>query len=134
MPRGKTTKLTQPEWERRAKIIGGVVGAGALALIGRRIYKDYQDKKATGQHDKYITETGVNLTQTSINIHDAFYNYAFGMYEDEQQAIDALKRVPKKDIHQLALIYNKTYDKNLYEDFRQYLSNEQYSEVASLLE
>jgi len=129
----KGRKLTQKEFEGRAKVIGISTGVVVLSLIGRKVYKNWKAKQDTGKHDKYITETGVNLTQVAIEIYDAFFNYSYGMVEDEEQAIKSILKVPKKNIQQLALIYNKRFDKDLYNDFREYLSTSEYARVEHLL-
>lgn len=129
----KGRRLTQKEFESRAKIIGGSIIAVGGILLGRSIYLNWKAKQETVQHDKYITDSGINLTQVAIEIYDAFYNYGWGMVEDETQAINSLLKVPKKDINRLALIYNKKYNKNLYEDFRNYLSTNEYNKVEYLL-
>lgn len=132
----KSRRLTQKEFESRAKIIGIAVGTIGLSFLSYKLYQNYQKKKFTIQHDKQVTSTGVNLSQVAISIHDAFYHYelfGYTMSEDEEEAIRQLQKVPKSDIKQLALIYNRMYDKNLYEDFRAFLSNSQYMRVENLL-
>jgi len=114
--------------------ITAVVGGSIIVYHGSKAIKKHRQAKRQRQRDKYDLETGVgtiNLQQKAIEIHDAFFGYI--VYEDEAAAIRALLQVPKSEVKNLAFIYNKDYGRNLYEDFRKYLTDAQYSEVEEHL-
>lgn len=120
--------------DKKVKYMGVIGGVGTGAFIGRNVYNNWKRKQEVREHEQSQIAGGVNLSQTAMDIHDAFYNAdIFGFTENEEQAIAALKRVPKEYISQLALLYNKKYDENLYEDFRRFLDNVQYAQVSNLL-
>lgn len=76
----------------------------------------------------------VNLADVADGIYDAFYNNDwFGITEDEETAVNELKKVPKLYIKQLADVYRELHNKNLYNDFRRFLSADYYKTVSTLL-
>ncbi|NBV41846.1 hypothetical protein EBR96_03655 [bacterium] len=75
----------------------------------------------------------INLESISREIYDAFYrNDWAGITEDETKAIRALRNVPKPLIPRLTAIYRQTYNKDLAEDFRRFLSDSDYRPIANL--
>lgn len=90
----------------------------------------YKDNKWT----TIQKEMQVNLVDVAEGIYDAFYNNDWlGLSEDEETAVNELKKVPKQYIKQLADIYMQLYNKNLYNDFRRLLSAEYYKQTVSNL-
>ena len=126
-------RLTNKELNTR--ILWGV-GLTAAAGIGYGIYRMQKNNdllKALKEREKWQIGN-VNLEQVAIEIYDSFFNNDwFGATECEKCAMDALKKVPKNYIPQLAMIYAQRYDRDLYSDFREYLSVEQYNEIEYLL-
>lgn len=115
----------------KAKYMAITAGAAGLMWGGKNVYDEWKRKQDLEQ--EYAGD--VNLSQISTEIYDAFWNNDyFGVTEDEEAAIAALKQVPKEYVNSLALVYNRMYDKNLREDFKFYLSNEQYQEVKAWLQ
>ena len=115
---------------KKLQYAGIVVGAGGTALLGRHLYNEWKRRRDLDQKNCQ----GVNITQVAVEVYDAFYNQdQLGYFEDEEAAIAALRKVPKQCINSLALVYNNMYDHNLRQDFREYLSNDEYSQVAGLL-
>lgn len=120
--------------DKKLKYSAIIAGCGIGGLVGRDQYQKWRSRKDVEEHGESITDTGVNLTQTAMEIYDAFYNNDWmGITEDETAAVNAVLRVPKENIAQLALIYNRKYDENLYEDFRKFLGTE-YNKVQHLLQ
>jgi len=131
--RAKKRRLTEKEFQQRVKIFGLIVLVGGGAAITYKIWKDREDQREIRDRDKYQIN-GHNLQQVAIEVYDAFFKQdIFGATECEQCAIDAIKDVPKQYIQQVALLYNKKYGRNLYEDFRNFLNEPQYAKVDHLL-
>jgi len=129
----KKRRLTEKEWENRVKWIGGSLLVVGASYAGYSIWKANKDKREIRDREKYQIN-GHNLDQAAIEVYDAFFNQdIFGATECEQCAIDAIIDIPKQYINQVALLYNKKYSKNLYEDFRKYLNQQEYAQVDHLL-
>lgn len=62
----------------------------------------------------------IDLGAKAVQIYDAFYNYMYGLNEDEETAINTLKSVPTNLIPKLQNLYFSLYAKNLKEDFIKY--------------
>ncbi len=103
--------------------------------IKRGIDKAKVNKRLKEIGDSIITTTDgatVNLSAVATAIHDAFYNYYGGLYEDEARAITELKRVPQERIQQLAVIYGHLFDENLQQDFIEYVSSSEWDSIKYL--
>jgi len=122
-----------------------VVGGGYLAYRrGKIIYnriKVRQDAKEYGQANVPIivtsngqqVQSNINLKNIASKIYEAFYNADwFGVTEDEETAIKAIKQVPKALINKLMQEYAKLYNKNLQNDFVKFLSPTDYDRVEYL--
>lgn len=113
----------------KTKWMAGIIATGGAVYGGRVIYNEIKRRKDLEQEFC----GNLNISQVATEIYDALWNNDwFGVTEDEQAAIDAIKQVPKSCISSLAMVYNTMYGKNLREDFKFYLSNEQYDEVKHL--
>lgn len=88
-----------------------------------------KDKNAGG------SVTYVNLNANALGIYDAFYNYMFGMQEDEETAMELLLQTPTHRVKEMALIYATIQGKgkNMYSDFRKYLTATEYKKVSHKL-
>ena len=129
----KKRRLTEKEWQNRVKWGVGTVLVVGGSLLGYNWYKNREALREIREREDYQIN-GANLDQVAIEVYDAFFKQdIFGATECEQCAIDAIKKVPKSYINQVALLYNKKYDRNLYEDFRNFLNQEEYAQVDSLL-
>lgn len=114
-----------------------VGGAGALTIWGISAIQRSAEERAMRERLKNREQSdceGVNLSAIAYNIWDACWNYGGGWAEDEDTMISELSKVPKSCIPQLAIIYNRDFSKNLFEDFRTYVEGEQYEQVRHLLE
>jgi len=133
-------KLTAAGRKRRRKNIAITVGVGVgigttlLVWRGYSNWKDKQDQKKRLKERKDTDCQGVNLSAVAFNIYDSIWDYMGGMAEDEETAVNELLRVPKSCIPDLASLYMKDFEKNLYEDFRTYVEGAQYEQVRHLLE
>lgn len=117
--------------DKKLKLMGVTAAIGGGAYLGRHFYQEWQEKKDLEQH----IEGGYNLSMIATEIYDAFWNNdVFGITECEQCAINALKQVPKEYINSLALVYYNMYGENLRENFKFYLTNEEYDQVKPLLQ
>lgn len=135
MARTKSARrLTDKEIKTRFAMVVGSILAGVGIWQGNKAYQKWKAAKELEQHEKFILDSGVNLYQVAIEINDAFFNYMYGTQEDEQAAMDSLLTVPKEHVKTVALLYNKNNGRNLYNDFREYLSNDDYNKVKHLLQ
>ena len=131
---------TAAQRKSRRKNIGITLGVGAgigATLIIWRQWGKWQEKQAQKKRLKERKDTdcqGVNLSAVAFNIYDALWDYMGGLAEDEETAVNELLRVPKSCIPDLADLYMKDFQKNLYEDFRTYVEGSQYEQVRHLLE
>lgn len=116
--------------DKKTKWMAGIIATGGAVYSGRVLYNHIKRKNDLEQ--KYCGS--LNISQVATEIYDALWNNDWlGVTEDEEAAIDAILQVPKSCIPSLAMVYNKMYDKNLREDMKFYLSNEQYEEIKHLL-
>jgi len=122
-----------------------VVGGGYLAYRnGKKIYnriKLRQDVQQYGASNVPIivtnngtqVQSNINLKNIASIIHEAFYNNDwFGITENEEEAIKALKKVPKAYIPKLMEEYATIYNKNLQQDFVKYTSPTDYDRIEYL--
>jgi glutamate mutase epsilon subunit len=115
-----------------------VLAVGAVAAVGGIGYMVYQnaEKRKLSNRLKNYDDTycnDINMSLVASEIYDAFWQYAGGWMEDEQRAVDVLVTVPKACISSLADVYFRNYEKNLYEDFTNYVQGELYNQVRPLL-
>ncbi len=130
----RARRARDKDWEKKLMWALGLTAVAGGSYLGYQWYKDYEAEQAIKEHGEYITSAGINLQQVAIEINDAFYNYAYGTMEDEESAMDSLLTLQKGDVPSVALLYNALNGKNLYNDFREYLSNDQYNSVKHLLQ
>lgn len=78
----------------------------------------------------------INLHVIAYNIYEDFHKGVFGMFENEADAIEELKKVPVELVPELAKEYAKIGKKshNMYTDFVDFLTEKQYEEVINILE
>jgi len=69
----------------------------------------------------------IDLGAKAVEIYNAFYNYMYGLAEDETTAINTIKSVPTNLIPKLQTLYFSLYAKNLKEDFIKYTDYTQVS-------
>lgn len=132
-------------WERvTAVAVGGVVIYGGYRA-GKKLIEGIEERKAIRDYAKSRIETGdgttINLNQIAFDIYDAFYLQTgsdwFWAREDEEQAMRALMSIPiesaKVLVPRVAKLYNEIDGDNFYIDFREYLSNEQYTKIKPWL-
>jgi len=127
-------RLTDEELKTRVAIVLGLTTIGIVAWKGKGWYDKWKAARDVRRHEQYSIEGGVNLDQVSTEIYDAFFNYAYGTMEDEEAAIQSLLTVPLEKVKTVALLYNSKYGKNLYSDFRHYLSNDDYNRIKHLMQ
>jgi hypothetical protein len=121
------------------QVVGGIVLLGGAAAATIKIMRDRKKKKdlnVISQLQKTTTIKGINangkpatinLATAASEIEDALFSNIYT--EDEERAIRVFKSVPIKYIKQLGDVYQKVYNRNLQEDLRKYLSDEQFISI-----
>jgi len=77
----------------------------------------------------------INPKMVAYSIYDCFYGRAWGMFEDEKEAMKILTSVPPSMVATIAEYYQEIGDKkrNLYEDFRRFLKDKHFNQVVAWL-
>ncbi|MBW1841114.1 MAG: hypothetical protein JRI75_04910 [Deltaproteobacteria bacterium] len=115
----------------KVAIIGGA-GIGAF-LIGRAIYKSIESARIKSQirlyersNYPYTTPSGqvtsINLADIAQKIHDAI-DKSWYEIEDESTAVYHVLKVPVQYLKELADIYQRLYNKSIYELFNERLDD-----------
>lgn len=124
-----------PAW---VKLVIILIIAIVVFFIIRYLVKKYNESKrnkllnkgpVTGIGEQSGAPISIDLGGKAAAIHDAFHGYFWGMAEDEERAILEISAVPKNVIPDLSALYYQLYQKNLKQEFIDYLSATDWNRV-----